>query len=126
MRDKLSKNIYYFALVIFFSAFILLSYRSVQARGEQWRENGEATDRFLMAIKRAIPTFPPNSYIFVVDPPTGRAYLQQSLNAFYGGLGLTLVIDPKSYRLKPGDNAYLVVCNWKPDGNVDLDIKLSH
>lgn len=123
VRERFSKKVFYFVMFLFFSSFIMLSYRAVQARGNQWREDGEPTARFLTAIKKAIPVFPPNSYIYVVNAPTGRAFVQQSLRAFYGNPGITWIVDPNNYIHKPGEHAFLVICNWRDNGDVDLDIR---
>lgn len=122
-RERFSSKVYGFVLVLFFTTFIMINYRSVQMRGNQWKETGEPTARFINAIKTAIPIFPPNSYIYVKNAPAGRAFVQQSLRSFYGNLGITWIIDPDNYFQKPGDSTFLVKCNWKSDGNVNLDIR---
>jgi hypothetical protein len=126
VRERFTSKVFYCVIVIFFTFFIVLNYKAIQTRGAQWRDDGEPTALFLRTIKKEIPSFPPNTYIYVVDAPTGRAYVQQSLRAFYGNLGITWIVDPNSYKLKKGETAYVVVCSWKDNGTLDLDIRMAH
>ncbi len=104
-------------LVVFF----WFNYGRVTARGNEWRQQGEPMKVFLTEIRKSIPQFPPKSYLFVNNPPAGRAFVQQGLRAFYGNPDITWIVDPATFRPKPGDTALLIDCLWQQDGNVKLD-----
>lgn len=122
LREKLPLRACYAASVVIVSCFVWLNYERVQARGKEWRETGEPVAHFLKAVKGAIPEFPPNSYVFVENAPTGRAFVQQSLRAFYGNPGITWIVDPSTYSRKPDENAFFIKCNWGDEGRVDLEV----
>lgn len=99
------------------------NYRRTAARGEQWRQEGEPVKLFLTVIQQKISYFPPNSHVFVIDPPAGRAYVQQSLRAFYRNPSITWIKDPLTFTPPAGSLALLLICNWQ-DGANDLRIDI--
>ena len=124
VRDRFPGKIGFAVAALFFCLFVPLNYGRVQARGLEWQQAGEPTARFLKAIKHSMPYFPPDSHIFIVNAPGGRAFMQQSLCAFYGDPGITWISNPATYRRKPGENAFLIICAWKDNGeDVDLEIR---
>lgn len=110
-------------ICIFISFFFWINYSRVQIRGNQWRDAGEPTKQFLNVMKQQIPDFPPNTYVFVTDPPTGRAYMQQALRVFYRNPTITWIADPLTFTPPPGSLALLLICNWQNDaGDLRIDI----
>lgn len=123
LRELFSPKVCRTLTAVFFFLFIGLNYFQVQQRGMVWRGDGERLARFLGEMKRVMPAFPPDSHVFVVNAPTGRAYMQQSLRVVYGTRGITWIPDPAAYVRKPGENVFFIVCDWKDNGEVALRIK---
>lgn len=94
--------------------FVYINYNRVQSRGNEWRIHAEPMKRFLSSIKKVQPRFPKNSYIHVVDPPTGRAYIQRSLRGFYKNPDIFWVDDPDKVVLKEGESFFIIFHNWGP------------
>ena len=92
--------------------FFAHNYERVKVRGTQWQQEAEPVKIFLQAMKFNFPYIPPNTYIFVIDPPTGRAYVQQALRAFYKNPSITWIADPQNFSPPSGSLALLFVCNW--------------
>jgi hypothetical protein len=126
LRERLPAKICYPAAAVILSLFVLLNYGRVQARGGQWRDQGVMMKEFLYSIKKKIPDFPPDSYIIVIDAPEGRSFIQQALRAFYKRTDISWVFNTAEYTRKPGESAFLVVCNWRYDGGVDLAVYLGN
>jgi hypothetical protein len=122
VKERLGGKIAAAVVTTFFACFIFLNYQMVQARGTEWMTQAEPTARFLKAMKATIPSFPRNADVFVVDAPTGRAYVQQSLRAFYGNPEITWIVDPRTYVPRPGATPYFIVCHWRSDLEVDLEL----
>lgn len=96
--------------------FIGYNYRQVSKRGNEWHEIAEPVRGFLKAMQNLATDFPRNSYVYVIDPPTGRAYVQQSLRAFYKNPTITWITDPQNFTLPPGSPAFIIICDWlSPD-----------
>lgn len=119
----------YFVLIccIFFTCFVSINYGRVQSRGNEWRKSGPHMKRFIYALKKVIPDFPKNSYIHVVNAPTGRAYVQRSLRGFYKTNDIFWVDNPtrfplgagnKTYEFKKGDSLFIIYYNWGPGAAV--------
>jgi hypothetical protein len=121
LRDRFSPRVAVTGAALFLLIYLPYNYRLLQVRGEQWRDDGEPVRRFLVAMKQAVTQFPPSTYILVNNAPTGRAYVQKSLRAFYRNTSITWIVDPNSFRPKPGDTSLLIDCHWMPDGNVTFD-----
>lgn len=99
-------------LVLFLVGYFSFNSMRVQERGKAWAEEGVPARTFLGELKKHIPVFPPNSHVYVTDPPTGRAYVQQALRAFYMNPSITWIVDPTSFIQQPGMSAYLIRCQW--------------
>jgi hypothetical protein len=102
-----------YALAVFaFCAFVWVNYARMHERGNAWAEDGKPVKIFLEALKQKNVQFPPNTYFFAINGPTGRAYMQQSLRAFYGNPTITWIVDPTTYIRKPGQTAILFDVIW--------------
>jgi Dolichyl-phosphate-mannose-protein mannosyltransferase len=109
------------AVFLAFLVFYLpLNFSRVRDRGEQWRVDAEPVNVFVRELQRVMPLFPSNSYVFVINPPTGRAYVQQSLRAFYKNPSITWIVDPRTFRLKEGERGFLIGCQWENESKVRL------
>lgn len=112
LRKRLP-NIFSISLIlIFILFFVWFNHVNVKKRGVAWREDAAPVEVFLPKMKQVMPTFPPNSYIFVVNAPTGRAYVQQSMRAYYQNPSITWIVDPTKYVRKPGESAFLILVQW--------------
>ncbi len=101
--------------VIVIGLYFNVHYSRVHERGSVWGNDAEPVRTFLREMKIVIPQFPPHSYVAVLDAPTGRAYVQQSLRASYQNPDITWIVDPLKYHPKNGENAYLIRCLWRED-----------
>jgi hypothetical protein len=115
LRDawlRWGKVIGYLLVVIAFSFYLWHNYGLINSRGKAWASDGEPVKVFLTAIKQKIPQFPQNTWFFAVNGPTGRAYMQQSLRAFYGNPTITWIVDPLKYVQQPGQTAIILDVVW--------------
>lgn len=122
VRERFSKKVAVSVAAVFLVVFAVHNYGLVSARGEQWFEIGDPMRRFLTNIKKLVPQFPPNTHIFVINTPTGRAFIEQSLRAFYHNQSITYIVHPESFHPKPGETAILVICSLDPDGDVHVQV----
>ena len=122
LRERFSAPIVVAATLLFLVLFIPYNYKLVSARGDQWFEIGDPMKRFLTNVKKLVPQFPPNSHVFVINTPAGRAFIQQSLRAFYNNQSITYIVDPNNFHLKPGESEFLIECNLLPDGDVNVQL----
>lgn len=122
VRDRFSVPISVSSVLLFMVLFVPVNYKLVSSRGEQWLEIGDPMRRFLDAIKKVVPQFPPNTRIFAINTPTGRAFIQQSLRAFYHNQSITYIIDINNYNLKPGETGLLITCDPKLDGAMNVRV----
>ena len=99
-------------ILVFTLSFIWINHANVEKRGTEWRDDAAPVEAFLPRMKQAMPIFPPNSNIYVENAPTGRAYVQQSMRAYYGNPSITWIVDPSKYIKKPGDSAFLIQVEW--------------
>lgn len=123
VRDRFSPKVAVLVAVLFLAAYLPYNYRLVQSRGMEWRDDGEPVKFFLAEIRKVVPQFPPNTFVYVNNPPTGRAYVQQSMRAFYQTSGITWIVDPSKFLPKPGQNAFFIDCFWFPGGRVEFNIQ---
>ncbi len=112
IRSRYGKFLGVAVIVSFIVIFIVFNYKYIIIRGTQWQQEAEPVKIFLQAMKFNFPYIPPNTYIFVIDPPTGRAYVQQALRAFYKNPSITWIADPQNFSPPSGSLALLFVCNW--------------
>lgn len=123
VRDRFSPKVAVLAAVLFLACYLPYNYRLAQSRGMEWRADGEPVKLFLTEIRKVVPQFPPNTFVYVNDPPTGRAYVQQSMRAFYRTSEITWIVDPLKFMPKPGQNAFFIDCLWLPDGHIRFNIQ---
>lgn len=120
LKEKFSPRVHVVLCTVFVFLFISLNYKRVRERGEEWREHGEPMARFLYSLKEAMPEFPENSYVHVIDAPVGRAYVQQSLRAFYQNPKIFWVDNPNTLRLRNGEFSFLIVNSLEHGGGVGI------
>lgn len=123
IRDRFSPKAAAVAAVLFLAAYLPYNYGQAHARGVTWREDGEPVKLYLTEIRKVVPQFPPDTFIFVNNPPTGRAYVQQSMRAFYNTRGITWIVDPLKFVPKPGQSAFFIDCIWGYDGRIRFSIQ---
>lgn len=117
-------DIFSFSLILLFMLFFVWSnHANVEKRGFAWREDAAPVEVFLPRMKQVMPTFPPNSYIYVENAPTGRAYVQQSMRAYYQNPSITWIGDPTTFVKKPGDSAFLILVEWGHNGVANIFIE---
>lgn len=119
-RERFSNKIFVAACALFFIIFIPVNYARVQDRGKQWQREGPPMKRFLYSLKKVQPTFPENSYVHVVNGPVGRAYIQQSLRAFYGNSKIYWIDDPQKLPVKEGYSLFVIYYNWGPGKAIEI------
>lgn len=98
------------------ACYFSIHYRRVHERGNTWKQDAEPVRVFLHEMKRIVPQFPPSTHLFVLNAPTGRAYVQQALRAAYRNPDITWIVDPLSYHPQQGQKAFLVGCLWQEAG----------
>lgn len=123
LKDRFSPKVAMVSAALFLTLFLSHNYNQLQKRGEEWRDDGEPTKLFLESIRKVVPEFPPNTHIYVNNGPTGRAYIQQSLRAFYKNSTIYWIVDPATYRRKPGETALIIDCYWPQQGDVLFSIR---
>jgi hypothetical protein len=121
--ERFSVQIAVVATALFLALYLPYNYSMLKSRGEQWFEIGQPMKLFLIKIRKLVPQFPPNTRIFVINTPSGRAFIQQALRAFYRNQTITYIPDINNYQRGPGETGYLIRCHLEPDG--DVGIRLS-
>jgi hypothetical protein len=122
LLDRFSTRVAVTAAALFLLMFVPYNYNLLSSRGEQWYLIGDPMQRFLTNIKKIYPQFPPNTHIFVVNRPTGRAFIQQALRVFYKNESITYINNPENFKPKTGETAFLITCSLLPDGDVHVDL----
>lgn len=122
LRERFSMNATVIATLFFMLIYLPYNYKLVSSRGEQWHFIGDPMKRFLTNIRKLVPQFPPNTHVFVVNTPSGRAFIQQALRAFYKDPSITYIVDPNSFQPKPGETAFLITCSLGIDGDVLVNL----
>jgi hypothetical protein len=109
-------------IVCLLTVYVGYNYRQVNVRGKAWYRDSEPVRTFLTAMLRVTSYLPPKTYVYATDPPTGRAYVQQALRAFYRNPDITWIADPYKFVPPPGGRALLLVCEWQGRNYVDVRI----
>jgi hypothetical protein len=126
LRDtwlRFGRFIGYGLAVIVFCGFVRVNHTRMLERGKTWGDDGKPVKTFLVELKKKVSQFPPNTYFFALNGPTGRAYMQKSLRAFYNNPTITWIVDPTTYIQKPGQTALLIDVAWfGPDNIYNIDI----
>ena len=118
---KIWGNILLASLLVLFTGY---NYQNVNARGLQWKNETEASRVFLKALQQTIPRFPPNSHVHFIDAPLGRAFVQQSLRAFYQNPSITWIADLDKHVPSPDRPTFLIVCQWHAANNVTFFVRM--
>jgi len=113
LKERLNRKTFCLVAVLIIATFGWINYENVQQRGQQWKSEAAPIALYLSTLRNFMPSFPPNSYVYVDYPPTGRAYVQQSMRAYYRTPSITWIMDPQSFRCKPGDRAFLINVFWE-------------
>jgi len=98
--------------VVVLGLYFSVHYARVQERGSEWGSNAEKVREFVQELRKVVPRFPANSCVFVLNSPTGRAYVQQALRASYGTTDITWIVDPLKYHPKGNEKGFLIDCSW--------------
>jgi hypothetical protein len=112
LKERLSGAAFLMIAVITVAGFGWINYGNVQQRGQQWKNEAAPVAVYLAELGKIMPAFPPDSFVYVNNPPTGRAYIQQSMRAFYRNPAITWIKTPEKYRRKPGERAFLINIDW--------------
>ena len=94
LKGHLKLRSFVIASSLFFTVFIFINYERVEARGKEWREEGERMRKFLFSLKKIQPTLPENSYICLLAGPEG-SYTLPSVRAFYKNPKIYWTDDPR-------------------------------
>ena len=79
--------------------------------------------RFIFSLKKVMPEFPKNSYLHVINSPTGRSYIERALRGYYKKGDIFWVENPYRFPLKKGnipydfkkgDSLFVIEYNWGP------------
>ena len=122
VRALLPTKAYVAVCAAFLTVYIGFNYSRVQQRGNTWAEEALPNKTFLTEIKKILPELPPNTHVLVIDPPTGRHYMQLSLRAFYMNKDIAWIVDPEKFVAQPGMTVYLISCLWLSPSEVKLDV----
>jgi hypothetical protein len=116
LKERLDGKVFLAVALIGVGIYGWINYANIQQRGQQWQQDAAPVALYLEAIGKVMPAFPPNSFVYVEPPPTGRAFVQQSMRAYYRNPSITWITDPEHYRRQPGERAFLININWGPGG----------
>ena len=122
VQQRLTRRVAATVVTAIVCGYIGYNYLQVSIRGRQWYQETEPVRIFLQAMQQVVPSIPRNSYVFAIDPPVGRAYVQQSLRAFYQNPNITWIVDPRTFTVPIGASAFVIVCHWIANDNVQIEI----
>jgi hypothetical protein len=122
IRDRFSQRTAVVVILLFLLLYIPWNFTRVSVRGQQWRDVGIPMLQFLTALKKAVPQLPPNTYIHMDARPTGRAYVQQGLRAFYHTPSIYWIVDPDKFQPKAGDTALRLSPRFEQNGDVRITV----
>lgn len=94
-KEHFRQKVFVATTALFFAVFILFNYERVNTRGRQWQDVGMTMKWFLYSLKDIQPSFPENSYVRVINGPTGKSYTQRALRAFYRNPKIFCIDEPK-------------------------------
>ena len=123
-KVRFTNKVFSIVLAIFFIIYISTNYKMVHDRGEQRYGQGMLMERFLYSLREVQPTFPENSYVHVVNGPASRAYIQQSLRAFYGNPKIYWVDNPDNVVLKKEGSGFIIFHNYTSEKAVEVRRKM--
>jgi hypothetical protein len=121
VRSLVPVRFMHLASALVLSGYLFFNYERVQERGRVWAADGEPARTFLVELKKIIPTFPRDSYVLVSNAPTGRAYVQQSLRAFYMNDSINWIVDQTKFIPQPGMSVFFINCMWASPTSVIVE-----
>ena len=122
IRDRLSRRLLPWGVGAFLLFHVGLNYQRVQTRGTHWRNEASGLSAFLTAMKQTLPDISGKAAIQVDDAPAGRAYMQQSLRAFYRNPSIIYIDNPLKYQPGPGEYRIIIKPFFLPDGTFYLQV----
>ena len=84
MRGVIPSRWWYVMAGMVLLLFVRVHYPEVRVRGQEWQSQGADVREFIAEVKQVMPSFPAPCQVHVVNAPTGRAFVQQAMRAFYG------------------------------------------
>lgn len=104
-------------------ALLFYNYQRIQARGGEWAAEGRPMKSFLAEMGRVMPQLPDNSLFYVEDAPSGRAYVQLAMRAYYRNATISWIVDPERIAYKPNQPVFIISCLWNSPEHVRLRIQ---
>ncbi len=120
LRERFSVKTANISLALFLILFLPINYQQVERRGLLWQAAGESSRLFLATLRQQLPHFPPNSWLYVGNARTGRAYVLQSVRVAYRDTSINWIEDLASFVPPKGANVLIIECKWQPDGTLQL------
>lgn len=118
LRDRLPYSLGRLIVVPTVAALCYFNYGRIQERGSEWANEARPIKAYLGQIGKVVPAFPDNSHFIVEDPPTGRAYVQLAMRAYYRNATLWWIAEPDKYVFKPNEPVFLIKCLWRSEDDV--------
>lgn len=115
-KERFSSRVFIVCAATCFGVFGWINYTNVQQRGWAWKEEAAPVAHYFIALDKIMPSFPPNSFVYVDNAPTGRAFVQQAMRAYYRHPSITWINNPASYQRKPGEKAFFIDISWGKTG----------
>ena len=109
LREWVPRKVWYGVAGSMLILFVAVHYPQVEVRGEEWQTYGTDVEDFIAETKRVMPAFPAPSFVHVVNRPTGRAFMQQALRAFYGNPLIEHVDDPVTAKNQDKKPLYVIL-----------------
>ena len=111
-QEKVSPRVGYSVAAVFLLLFAWLNYGRIQETGEQSKEFTEPMAHFMDSIKKTVPGFPPNSYVYVMPSVlnASRGRIEQLLRLIYQRPDIHWIYSPEKYSRGPGESAFLIIC----------------
>lgn len=119
IKEKYSRAVSLTAVTVVLVIFATYNFMRVQERGKEWQEEWEPMRYFLTTVKKITPVFPADSHIFVANPPTGRSFVMQGLQAFYQDPDIKWIYE-LSYTPNAGEHAFLIYASMVTEGVITV------
>lgn len=120
LRQWLPKGIWHAVAGGMLVLFVAVHYPQTRVRGQEWQTYGTDVADFMAAVTAILPPLPSPAYVHVVNRPTGRAFMQQALRAFYGNPDIHYVDDVVA--AKNEDKKPLFVIRYLPGSEQPVDL----
>jgi hypothetical protein len=116
LKERLTGRIFLCVTLLCVGAYGWINYQNVQKRGWEWMDEAAPLKIFFAELDKQMSSFPPNSFVYVDNAPTGRAYVQQAMRVYYRNPAITWIVDPERYERKAGERAFMINITWVPTG----------